>query len=134
MLKREVDFIPLSPKKAQISRLGVVGAARSLAAKSLGKERSRLAPGGTDLPFRDENESKHQPCREKDGDGASAEWESTEEAERRKEGRVEADVQAIGVNGKTRTTEEKMEILGGMLGNVDALVEGVRKAGVWGLG
>ncbi|EIN10961.1 CDC14-domain-containing protein [Punctularia strigosozonata HHB-11173 SS5] len=35
---------------------------------------------------------------------------------------------------ETRTTEEKKELLGGLLGNVDALVEGVRKAGVWGLG
>lgn len=33
-----------------------------------------------------------------------------------------------------RTAEEKKEILGSMLGNVDALVEGVRKAGIWGLG
>ncbi|PBK66971.1 hypothetical protein ARMSODRAFT_1020939 [Armillaria solidipes] len=40
----------------------------------------------------------------------------------------------MGVVGKVRTTEEKKEILGTMLGNVDALVEGVRKAGVWGLG
>ncbi|KAH9939362.1 cell division control protein 14, SIN component-domain-containing protein [Epithele typhae] len=32
-----------------------------------------------------------------------------------------------------RTTAEKKEILGTMLGNVDALVEGVKKAGVWGL-
>lgn len=32
-----------------------------------------------------------------------------------------------------RTTDEKKEILGTMLGNVDALVEGVRKAGIWGL-
>jgi len=35
---------------------------------------------------------------------------------------------------RVRTTDEKKEILGGMLGNVDALVEGVRKAGIWGLG
>ncbi|KII95314.1 hypothetical protein PLICRDRAFT_48278 [Plicaturopsis crispa FD-325 SS-3] len=43
---------------------------------------------------------------------------------------------AIG-DGRTRgprTTQEKKDLLGGMLGNVDALVEGVRKAGVWGLG
>jgi hypothetical protein len=33
-----------------------------------------------------------------------------------------------------KTTEEKKELLGTMLGNVDALVEGVRKAGIWGLG
>ncbi|KAG6379008.1 cell division control protein 14, SIN component-domain-containing protein [Boletus reticuloceps] len=32
-----------------------------------------------------------------------------------------------------RTTEDKKEILGTLLGNVDALVEGVRKAGIWGL-
>ena len=32
-----------------------------------------------------------------------------------------------------RTMAEKKEILGTMLGNVDALVEGVKKAGVWGL-
>jgi len=34
----------------------------------------------------------------------------------------------------TRTMEEKKALLGSMLGNVDALVEGVRKAGIWGLG
>ncbi|EJF62149.1 hypothetical protein DICSQDRAFT_104373 [Dichomitus squalens LYAD-421 SS1] len=32
-----------------------------------------------------------------------------------------------------KTMAEKKEILGTMLGNVDALVEGVKKAGVWGL-
>jgi hypothetical protein len=40
-------------------------------------------------------------------------------------------------NGRGRderkTTEEKKALLGSFLGNVDALVEGVRKAGVWGL-
>jgi hypothetical protein len=33
-----------------------------------------------------------------------------------------------------KTLEEKKELLGTMLGNVDALVDGVRKAGIWGLG
>ncbi|TDL29629.1 CDC14-domain-containing protein [Rickenella mellea] len=33
-----------------------------------------------------------------------------------------------------RSTAEKREILGHLLGNVDALVDGVKKAGVWGLG
>lgn len=32
-----------------------------------------------------------------------------------------------------RTMEEKKKILGSMMGNVDALVEGVKKAGIWGL-
>ncbi|KAI0757988.1 cell division control protein 14, SIN component-domain-containing protein [Fomes fomentarius] len=36
-------------------------------------------------------------------------------------------------NRGARTMQEKKDILGTMLGNVDALVEGVKKAGVWGL-
>jgi len=35
---------------------------------------------------------------------------------------------------RAKTTEQKKELLGNMLGNVDALVEGVKKAGIWGLG
>ncbi|KDQ64176.1 hypothetical protein JAAARDRAFT_27798 [Jaapia argillacea MUCL 33604] len=35
---------------------------------------------------------------------------------------------------REKTTEQKKELLGTMLGNVDALLEGVRKAGIWGLG
>ena len=32
-----------------------------------------------------------------------------------------------------RSMDEKKELLGRLLGNVDALVEGVKSAGVWGL-
>ncbi|RPD67524.1 hypothetical protein L226DRAFT_550002 [Lentinus tigrinus ALCF2SS1-7] len=39
----------------------------------------------------------------------------------------------VGAKKGPRTMQEKKEILGTMLGNVDALVEGVKKAGVWGL-
>lgn len=41
-----------------------------------------------------------------------------------------------GIRGSSivKSTEEKKELLGSMLGNVDALVEGVKKAGIWGLG
>ncbi|KAJ3568768.1 hypothetical protein NP233_g5496 [Leucocoprinus birnbaumii] len=39
-----------------------------------------------------------------------------------------------GDNEKRKTTDEKKQFLGTMLGNVDALVEGVRRAGIWGLG
>ena len=39
----------------------------------------------------------------------------------------------LGRTNGVRSAEEKKEILGRMLGNVDALVEGVRKAGIWGL-
>jgi len=39
----------------------------------------------------------------------------------------------VGSSEKVKSTEEKKEFLGTMLGNVDALVESVRKAGIWGL-
>lgn len=39
-----------------------------------------------------------------------------------------------GSSSVVKSTEEKKELLGSMLGNVDALVEGVKKAGIWGLG
>jgi len=41
-----------------------------------------------------------------------------------------------GIRGSSivKSTEEKKELLGSMLGNVDALVDGVKKAGIWGLG
>lgn len=38
-----------------------------------------------------------------------------------------------GDNEKRKTTDEKKQFLGTMLGNVDALVEGVRRAGIWSL-
>jgi len=52
------------------------------------------------------------------------------------EKKVQEDVKAEKENKKIdwKTLEEKKELLGTMLGNVDALVEGVRKAGIWGLG
>jgi len=46
----------------------------------------------------------------------------------------EVDMGGTRMQARARTTEEKKELLGTMLGNVDALVEGVRKAGIWGLG
>lgn len=39
----------------------------------------------------------------------------------------------VSEGGRVLTMEEKKEKLGTLLGNVDALVEGVRKAGIWGL-
>jgi len=34
---------------------------------------------------------------------------------------------------RVKSTQEKKELLGTCLGNVDALVEGMKKAGAWGL-
>lgn len=39
----------------------------------------------------------------------------------------------LGNQNTVKTTEQKKEFLGLMLGNVDALVENVKRAGVWGL-
>lgn len=77
MLRKDVDYVPQSPKKAPGSRVYVS---------------EDFSTGGA-----------------RDGE----EWETRQEA--------------------VRTTEEKKEILGTLLGNVDALVEGVRRAGIWGL-
>jgi hypothetical protein len=35
---------------------------------------------------------------------------------------------------RRKTSAEKKQFLGTMLGNIEALVEGVEKAGIWGLG
>ena len=39
----------------------------------------------------------------------------------------------LALSERVKSTEEKKELLGTMLGNVDALVDSVRKAGIWGL-
>jgi len=39
----------------------------------------------------------------------------------------------LGNEDTVKTTEQKKGFLGMMLGNVDALVEDVKRAGVWGL-
>jgi len=39
----------------------------------------------------------------------------------------------LGNQNTIKTTEQKKEFLGLMLGNVDVLVESVKRAGVWGL-
>lgn len=85
-------------------------------------------------PSRDENgvdaATRHrraQSCADVDALDVSRQssWSSTSSASR---------LGSVPGHCGTRTMEEKKEILGSMLGNVDALVEGVRKAGIWGLG
>lgn len=113
MLRRDVDFVPLSPKKVQIAHLGV-GVAR-------GVER-RITP----LKFRSGSDLQ----RERSALGRT-DTEVTLLCDE------EPECETFGTSrmqSRTRTTEEKKEILGQLLGNVDALVEGVKKAGIWGLG
>jgi hypothetical protein len=61
------------------------------------------------------------------------------EKEKENKAQLRHGLSVSGLNGMrersiVKSTEEKKELLGSMLGNVDALVEGVKKAGIWGLG
>ncbi|KAF8076782.1 cell division control protein 14, SIN component-domain-containing protein [Lyophyllum atratum] len=115
MLRKEFDYEPQSPKKAQVSRLGVGGSARHTPGKSI--SRSRLASGSED----DCQRYSQVPATPSKRDENVLKRENEAPISRNR-------------SEKVRTTEEKRELLGTMLGNVDALVEGVRKAGIWGLG
>ena len=107
MLQKEVDFMPVTPKKSHVSRLGI-GLLRPSSAPSSPFKNFRATPdeANTETDYRSGNsftsERDHVISRPEDRD-------------------------------VVKTTEQKKEFLGFMLGNVDALVEGVKRAGVWGL-
>ncbi|KAF7432759.1 hypothetical protein PC9H_004702 [Pleurotus ostreatus] len=111
MLRKDVDYVPMSPKKAQVSNLGV------------------RPPSGSATRSRyfHSNNTPRPPSRL--GSAASI----TEPESKTSPTKTAEPVQAKQADVRTKTTKEKKELLGTMLGNVDALVEGVRKAGVWGL-
>jgi len=115
MLKKEVDYIPQSPKK-------VAG----LGARYPHNHSSNLSSSNS---FHSRSKSQlistKSLCEEMNLDVSSPTKPTLERP---------ATVVTLGRQEKWRTTEEKKELLGTMLGNVDALVEGVRKAGIWGLG
>ncbi|KAG6861972.1 hypothetical protein C0995_009156 [Termitomyces sp. Mi166 len=115
MLRKEVEYEPQSPKKPQLSRAGSGsgGVSRYASTKSMSRLRAASEDdchGYSQVPG---TPSRHEQNGTVSERGLSGPQNRTE---------------------KTRTTEEKRELLGTMLGNVDALVEGVRKAGIWGLG
>ncbi|KAK7681890.1 hypothetical protein QCA50_014852 [Cerrena zonata] len=175
MLRKDVDFIPTTPKKAQISKLGV-GMPR---VSSLARTSSK--PSTQDRKERGEREvfmsrtnqedtpiQRHARMRSlqsletpvKLGSRTNLNTPTTssksllspphspppvskpfQKGHRRGQSSIDTQglrtsvspaLPVIEKNG-ARTMEEKKEILGGLLGNVDALVEGVRKAGIWGL-
>ncbi|KAG6900430.1 hypothetical protein C0993_010818 [Termitomyces sp. T159_Od127] len=113
MLRKEVEYEPQSPKKPQLSRAGSGSASRNASTKSMSRLRAV-----TEDDYRKYNQLPGTPSRHGQS-GTTLHHEMP-----KPQGRTE----------KIRTTEEKKELLGTMLGNVDALVEGVRKAGIWGLG
>ncbi|KAJ7458397.1 cell division control protein 14, SIN component-domain-containing protein [Mycena galericulata] len=109
MLRRELDFVPLSPKRASVVGENGVPLGR---ARGVARTRSKLVS--------DEEEEEAESC-DAGMDGGRGEQQVDMEGKgREREAR--------------RTTEDKKRLLGTMLGNVEALVEGVRKAGIWGLG
>jgi len=108
MLQKEVDFMPVTPKKSHTSRLGV------------DPFRPSSAPSSPFKNFR----TIHDP------DDASLETRHSSDGA---PFGSERDYATAGDRDMVKTTEQKKEFLGFMLGNVDTLVEGVKRAGVWGL-
>jgi len=125
MLRKEVDYVPLSPKKAH-ALLGVGRGTRPTLIKTGAvKPHSRMpsdASESSGTGFEDEMPRVYGQRMEREP------WVGPEEKGNAR-GRLTTTKGSF-----TRTTDEKKEILGGMLGNVDALVDGVSKAGIWGLG
>jgi len=110
MLQKEVDFMPVTPKKSHASRLGI-------------DLRPSSAPNSPFKNFRtihDFDDASSETRHSSDGTPFGGERDYAT-------GTSTADRDII------KTTEQKKEFLGFMLGNVDALVEGVKRAGVWGL-
>ncbi|KAG1735053.1 cell division control protein 14, SIN component-domain-containing protein [Suillus lakei] len=99
MLRKEVDYEPLSPKKPRAFRPGL---------------------GVTDTPI--------------PATPSVSRFRETMSSKTFSSGHAEDIVARSSRHDRVRTIDEKKEILGSMLGNVDALVDGVRKAGIWGLG
>ncbi|KAF7335250.1 Carbamoyl-phosphate synthase [Mycena sanguinolenta] len=122
MLRKDLDFVPLSPKRAVVAGEdgAPLGKPRGVGVGVV-RTRSRLVS--------DEDSA---------GEEAKMEMELMEtkiDSETETETEVEEETGERGREAReTRTTEEKKKLLGTMLGNVEALVEGVRKAGIWGLG
>lgn len=101
--------MPVTPKKSYASRLGV----------------GSLRPSSTpDSPFKNfraiPDDANTETGLRSDGISFGSE-------------RDPAGISKPEARDMVKTTEQKKELLGFMLGNVDTLVEGVKRAGVWGL-
>jgi hypothetical protein len=111
MLHKEVNFVPVSPRKP-----ASLGSARETS--SMWRHRKAMdsmSLSDTDsfsVQDCDSSAEENTPCPQSWPFGAPGQK----------------------IHSPLRTTDQKKELLGKLLGNVDALVEGVRKAGIWGLG
>ncbi|KAJ7167821.1 cell division control protein 14, SIN component-domain-containing protein [Mycena filopes] len=130
MLRRDLDFVPLSPKVvapgAGKANVNARGGKRAVVVGEdgvpLGQAR-RMGSGGNNARL--VSTKSEEEC---DATGMG------EKTESEGEGELEEEEERDGQGREQRTTDEKKKLLGTMLGNVEALVEGVRKAGIWGLG
>ncbi|CCL98259.1 uncharacterized protein FIBRA_00253 [Fibroporia radiculosa] len=179
MLRKEVDYVPLSPKKAQVSRLGVGGGRTSSSSRAKDKWRTTTDELSSEDITSEIGDAPQTPrpsglshtrghsissqgsssstLRATASESAGFKTPVAPHRDRHRRAQSSADVMKVldprgpstrvgsdiglklvpsaetSKNGP-RTTEEKKEILRSMLGNVDTLVEGMRSAGIWGLG
>jgi Cell division control protein 14, SIN component len=116
----DIDYVPISPKKTKFARIESLGTS-GMAPKI--RELKDLSTGSRSMPTLS-NASVATSTKKPFGSyGHDTEPDECGKQDDLKYSR-----------SRVRTAEEKKEILGGMLGNVEALVDGVRKAGIWGLG
>ncbi|KAG8931473.1 hypothetical protein FRC01_001253 [Tulasnella sp. 417] len=201
MLQQEIDFVPVSPKKAQVAQLGVgtPGKPRvlnlnrdSASGTPINKKLGEVSGSTVGKPLIFPSFSPSTPAKKKTvlmrpaelklkGEGAATPVKEGKNSEARfnsrSSGLAGGKKEALSRSGSSnaleestnksraptppsptkpsllsaaanwpsshpisqqqrpriRSTEEKKELLGNWLGNVDALVAGVQKAGVWGL-
>lgn len=168
MLRSDVDFVPLSPKKVQISKLGhgvskrripggpgtppprfplkqqmslggldgagsasgigigFIGAVQQRKPSPLSRESSEQTLLSADCDGYEEYQKGLHPTTSSGADDACL-------PDTRLPVMDPGHSSSVRTGPRTRTIEEKKETLGQLLGNVDALVEGIKKAGIWGL-
>ncbi|KAK7470232.1 hypothetical protein VKT23_001666 [Stygiomarasmius scandens] len=120
MLRRDVDFVPQSPQRGSYSSTGSQQGGEGGRRRLQGQGHARMRSGLGSISISSTLDGNDQ---EQEGE-KTPKWTS--------KSTLEPDCD-YG-NGKMKTTEQKKQFLGTMLGNVDALVESVSKAGIWGLG
>ncbi|KAJ3932202.1 MAG: cell division control protein 14, SIN component-domain-containing protein, partial [Lentinula lateritia] len=157
MLAKDVDFVPQSPQKMQTFRRDndPASAAPRRRTRTHSRTRSAFALGATSTRISSRASSRerghsrarsvgradpelsqkpNQQVELRDTDTTSPGRATTGISLSQRDTTAEVSKEGLRMDIRARTTEEKKELLGTMLGNVDALVEGVRKAGIWGLG
>lgn len=131
MLRKDVDFVPLSPKRGKVAQINGANRRPRISQQhtpslkvphvNSGSKYSQLSPLSRLA-------SEETLLSESDTDSSVGDDRKVTLDNGGADGRL----RKKSTSSRTRTIEEKKEILGQLLGNVDALVEGVKKAGIWG--